>query len=143
MTCLSVLSTRTHTYFSYLCRTSTVVAINYVQNAEGAGIEIDHDTVLWIKNSTTLFYAWHWYGFPSKPDDAIKSVQALGNAWHLPTFATEFMSCSLWKAAAAANISHSYWHYSAYCTVCVSRQKSTLDDLIDSHACSLEALACV
>ena len=26
------------------------------------------------------------------------------------------MGCSTWKAAAAANISHSYWHYSSYCT---------------------------
>ena len=34
----------------------------------------------------------------------------------MPSFATEFMGCSTWKAAAAANISHSYWHYSSYCT---------------------------
>lgn len=28
----------------------------------------------------------------------------------------ESMSCPLWKATVAAGISHSYWHYSAYCT---------------------------
>ena len=36
--------------------------------------------------------------------------------WRVPSFATEFMGCSVWRATAAANISHSYWHYSAYCT---------------------------
>ena len=34
----------------------------------------------------------------------------------VPSFATEFMSCELWSAAQAAGISHSYWHYSSYCT---------------------------
>jgi hypothetical protein len=29
------------------------------------------------------------------------------------------------------------------CTVCVFRQEFTLEDAIGSHACSLEALACV
>ncbi len=43
-------------------------------------------------------------------------AEALGESWGVPTFATEFMGCSAWQAAAAKNVSHTYWHYSAYCT---------------------------
>ena len=46
----------------------------------------------------------------------MKNAEALGEQWRLPTFATEFMSCDAWRAAAAANVSRLYWHYSAYCT---------------------------
>ena len=28
--------------------------------AKGAGVAIDQETVDWIKNSSTLYYAWHW-----------------------------------------------------------------------------------
>ena len=34
----------------------------------------------------------------------------------MPTFATEFSDCKAWKSAAKYNISHTYWHYSSYCT---------------------------
>jgi len=88
----------------------------WVEDIVGAGVVIDDTTVEWIKASSTVFYAWHWYGNPSDPADAVKTVQALSKDWNVPSFATEFMSCSAWKDAAAANISHSYWHYSAYCT---------------------------
>jgi len=86
----------------------------------GAGVAIDRETVDWIRRSTTLFYAWHYYGavpvVERDVDAAIKNVQALSADWRVPSFATEFMGCSVWRATAAANISHSYWHYSAYCT---------------------------
>ena len=62
-----------------------------------------------------VFYAWHWYGAPKSVDAAIANVQGVMNDWNVPSFATEFMSCDVWNAAAAANISHSYWHYSCYC----------------------------
>lgn len=80
------------------------------------GIEIDRSTLSWIKESKTVFLAWHWYGYPANAEDAVKSVQVLGQDWDIPTFATEFGSCEAWRAAANANISHMYWHYSSYCT---------------------------
>lgn len=81
-----------------------------------AGIDIDHDTVQWIKASSNVFYAWHWYGNPKDPSNAVSRALAIQKSWNVPSFATEFMDCRVWEAAAAANISHSYWHYSAYCT---------------------------
>lgn len=80
-----------------------------------AGVAINQATIDWIKNSSTLFYAWHWYGAPSDVNDAIANVQAISNDWNLPTFATEFFGCEAWIAASNANISHTYWHYSSYC----------------------------
>jgi hypothetical protein len=41
-------------------------------------------------------------------------MQAISEKWNVPSFATE-TGCDQFNAAAAANISHSYWHYSAYC----------------------------
>ena len=81
---------------------------------EGAE-DISHSTAKWIKESTTLFYAWHWYRKPLSIDEAVKNAQAVSQAFNMPSFATEFGSCEAWDAAAKANISHSYWHYSSYC----------------------------
>merc|ERR1711916_250255 len=89
---------------------------SWISHFGGAGVFIDHDTVEWIKQSTTAFYSWHWYGNPKSATDAAKNAQAIGDAWNVPTFATEFGSCDAWRAATAANISHTYWHYSSYCT---------------------------
>jgi hypothetical protein len=44
----------------------------------------------------------------------IKNMQAITKEWNVPTFGTE-TGCSHFDAAAKANISHSYWHYSSYC----------------------------
>lgn len=77
--------------------------------------DLDVGIVSWIKSARTVFYSWHWYGAPASIEDAIKEAQAMGAQWDVPTFATEFMSCDLWRAAEAARISHSYWHYSDYC----------------------------
>ena len=81
-----------------------------------AGITLTHSTVKWIKASTNLYYAWHWYGAPSDPNDAVKNALAIGESWNVPTYLTEFMDCGAWQAALASNISISYWHYSAFCT---------------------------
>ena len=54
--------------------------------------------------------AWHYGDVPK----AIDNMQALSNKWNVPTFATE-TGCDIFDAAADANISHSYWHYSCYC----------------------------
>jgi len=80
-------------------------------------LDISHDTTEWIKNSENVFYAWHYYGQPSDPKDAVKNVQVLGKSWNVPTMLTEFMSCDAWKAAEEAKIGYNYWHYSAYCNV--------------------------
>jgi hypothetical protein len=80
-----------------------------------AGFLLTPSTEQWIVESNNLYYAWHWYGSPADPEDAVKNVQAIGKSWNVPTFLTEFMDCGAWQAAAAANISYSYWHYSAYC----------------------------
>ena len=88
---------------------------NWITKIIGGGETIDPETVAFFKKSKTSFYAWHWYGEPKDPSDAIKNMQAMGAAYDCPTFATEFMSCDLWKLAAGANISHMYWHYSSYC----------------------------
>jgi len=88
----------------------------YVTDLIGAGIDIEEPTVEWIKHSNTLYYAWHYYGMPKDAGEAVENVQAISKDWNVPTFLTEFMSCSAWKAATKANISFSYWHYSSYCT---------------------------
>ncbi len=40
---------------------------------------------------------------------------AIQDAWSVPSFYTEGMSCDAWSAAQEAGISTSYWHYSSYC----------------------------
>ena len=81
-----------------------------------AGVFISTSTTRWIRESSNLFYAWHYYGQPSDPQQAVRNMLALGESWNVPTFMTEFMDCGAWNACVAANVSFSYWHYSAYCT---------------------------
>lgn len=81
----------------------------------GSGLAIWPSTVDWIKKSTNVFYAWHYYGDPSDPADAVKNVLAIADDWNVPTFLTEFDRCDIWTDALAASISISYWHYSIYC----------------------------
>jgi len=87
----------------------------WLKDIGGQWVDINPITDLWIKASKTLFYAWHWYGDPHDWKDAIKNANALSSEWDIPSFATEFMSCDLWNGLIDAGISHSYWHYSAYC----------------------------
>ena len=87
----------------------------WLQKLSLASLDIEEDTIQWMKESKTLFYAWHWYGSPNNPETAIKNAQEKGNEWKMPTWCTESMSCDVWNACDKANISHSYWHYSAYC----------------------------
>ena len=80
-----------------------------------SGIAIYPSTVEWLKKSTNLFYAWHWYGDPKDPLIAIKNVKEIQNKWNMPSMLTETMSCSVINAAENADISWNYWHYSQYC----------------------------
>jgi len=82
----------------------------WVTKLTGGAEDISEDTIKWIKSSNSVFYAWH-YG--TVPQD-VKNMQAISAEWNVPTFATE-TGCDHFNAAAAANISHSYWHYSSYC----------------------------
>ena len=82
----------------------------------GGDILIDDDTIEWIRASNNVFYAFHYYGNPKTPEIAVQNVIALQNDWNVPSFNTEFGSCDAWNACAEANISHTYWHYSSYCT---------------------------
>ena len=92
-----------------------IVIPSWVIDIIGGNELLSNATVAWIKNSKTVFYAWHWYGFPTSVNDTISDAIALGESWGIPTFATEFMDCMVWNATTLANISHLYWHYSAYC----------------------------
>jgi hypothetical protein len=88
---------------------------SWVTEFLGGAEDLSVSTVRWIKESKTLFYAWHWYNDPASLDTAIANALAVSRAFDVPSFATEFMSCDAWNATAIAGISHSYWHYSSYC----------------------------
>jgi len=83
---------------------------SWLTRLTGAYMDISSDTKKWMKKSNTTFYAWHYGSLPG----TIKDMQAISQNWKMPTFGTE-LGCEVFDAAAAANISHSYWHYSAYC----------------------------
>jgi len=72
-------------------------------------------TTQWLTSSQHLFYAWHWYGNPSDPRDAVAEVQTLMSKWGVASMLSETMSCTAIRAAEAVNMSWSYWHYSRYC----------------------------
>ena len=93
-----------------------VLLPDWVVKIAGGGGFISNATLAWIKSAGTVFYAWHWYGLPASPTEAVADAEALGESWGIPTFATEFGDCGAWTACAAANVSHLYWHYSSYCT---------------------------
>lgn len=76
----------------------------------GFKVDIPRNILKWIKSSNNVFYAWHYGDVPQD----IKSMQEVSRRWNVPTFGTE-LGCNHFDAAAAANISHSYWHYSSYC----------------------------
>ena len=80
-----------------------------------SGIGIWPSTEKWLRDAPNLFYTWHWYGDPKKPETAIQNVQEIMTKWNMPSMLTETMSCSAIKAAEEAGISWSYWHYSQYC----------------------------
>ena len=62
---------------------------------------ISDDTEQWIKDSSNVFYAWHYGTVP----DSVDNMLAIQDQWNVPSFATE-TGCDIFDAAAAANISH-------------------------------------
>eukprot|EP00466_Bigelowiella_natans_P016780 jgi/Bigna1/89145/estExt_fgenesh1_pg.C_440091 len=83
---------------------------SWITKITGGHEDISSGTIEWIKATNNVFYAWHYGKVPNN----IKNMQAISKEWNIPTFGTE-TSCEQFEAAAAANISHSYWHYSSYC----------------------------
>lgn len=79
----------------------------WITELTGGFEDISSETEAWIKSSENAFYAWH-YG------TTLKNVLEISEKWNVPTFGTE-LSCGQFAYAKAANISHSYWHYSCYC----------------------------
>ena len=69
-----------------------------------------------VQNSSNVFYAWHYYGNPRTPEIAVENALALQQEWNVPSFNTEFGGCDAWNACEAADISHTYWHYSRLVT---------------------------
>lgn len=82
----------------------------WITELTGGHEGISGDTMKWIKGSDSAFYAWHYGDVPAD----IKNMQEISREWNVPNFGTE-LGCTQFDAAKAANISHSYWHYSAYC----------------------------
>ena len=83
---------------------------SWITTITGGHEDISKDTIDWIKKSNNVFYAWHYGNEPTN----VNNMLAISKEWNIPTFATE-TGCDQFNAAKAANISHSYWHYSAYC----------------------------
>ena len=89
---------------------------SWIVDLVGADVLIDGDTIEWIKASNNVFYAWHYYSYPSTPQIAVENALAIQKDWNVPSFNTEFGPCEAWNESVAANISVTYWHYSSYCT---------------------------
>jgi len=82
----------------------------WITDITGGYEDISSETETWLKASNNVFYAWHYGKVPTD----IKNMQAISAKWNVPTFGTE-LGCEHFCPAKAANISHSYWHYSSYC----------------------------
>ena len=68
-------------------------------------------------NASPRADAFHPYLNPGQTtQDVVQFVRNITMEWNVPSFATEFGGCDVWEAMVAAGISHSYWHYSCYCT---------------------------
>ena len=66
-----------------LCDVSEGAVLPKLFGEHFGGVNINYDTVKWIKQSNNLFYAWHWYGTPSSSENAVKNMLALGENWNM------------------------------------------------------------
>ncbi|CAE8636212.1 unnamed protein product, partial [Polarella glacialis] len=76
----------------------------------------------WLRRQDYLFFAFHWYGMPSSPTDAIKHVGDYSWLWKMPALLTEFSDCGMQELTEKAGIGWLYWHYSQYCDTAPSPQ---------------------
>ena len=63
-----------------LCDVSEGAVLPKLFGEHFGGVNINYDTVKWIKQSNNLFYAWHWYGTPSSSETAVMNMLALGES---------------------------------------------------------------
>jgi len=81
------------------------------------------DQIYWLHYAENLFYAFHWYSFPSDPKKAVRDAVKQSKMWGMPALMTEMRECKVKIPAVAAGIGYSFWEYSNYC------------DTYPSHAC--------
>lgn len=81
----------------------------------GGSAVIPSHTVKWLKSADNLFYAWHYYGRPKDPRDAIKNVLALQDDWNVAAMLTETQTLAAIQLAEAAGMPWAHWVYSHYC----------------------------
>jgi hypothetical protein len=92
------------------------------QAALGLGdLELTLATIEWLKEATHLFYAFHWYGFPTPVGAAVENAQNFGRRHKMPALLTEFggyggsYGCDTQGNASVAGVGSAYWHYNDYC----------------------------
>jgi hypothetical protein len=68
-----------------------VLLPSWLVNVTGGGGFISTDTLQWIKTARTVYYAWHWYGLPATPTEAVADAEALGESWGVPTIVRFFV----------------------------------------------------
>ena len=89
---------------------------DWVDEYVTAGLDIDDDTLDWIKAADYLFYAFHWYSTPSDKNDAVTRVKDIAGQWNVALFSTESgKDCTYRDLLRNNSIPWTYWHYSNYC----------------------------
>jgi hypothetical protein len=81
----------------------------------GGSIAIAPSTQRWLKGARNLFYAWHWYGNPKDPRDAVSTVQALQKDWNVAAMLTETQGTGAINVAETVNMPWAHWLYNHYC----------------------------
>lgn len=82
-------------------------------------LNLADDLLEWLKSGDHLFYAFHYYGNPSTPAEAVANALSTGADWNMPVFLTEFggygTGCTTASAAVSSGVGFAYWHYDNYC----------------------------
>ena len=104
-------------------KASPDIAVGVADTASAAlpirDVGLSDETVEWLMDGDDyLFYAFHWYGKPEAPEDAVANAIDMGERWGMPVHLTEFggyggddYGCRTQRAARAAGVGSSYWHY--------------------------------
>ena len=72
-----------------------------------------------LRSEVTQFASRSQYGTPSTIKRAVQNAAKLAASWNMPALLTEYggygSGCDNQRAATAAGIGSSYWHFSDYC----------------------------